>query len=111
MSIVSNLASTISPTNLGGKILGISNVDLNDTTFSDLLEKQIGNNIVQSVDNVLQNFGMPAGFDIQPMEGLDAVASNLTNFARKQAANFYDKYSRSVVTDIKEFVEDTALLS
>ena len=89
----------------------MGNVNLNDTTFADLLEKQMGNNIVQSVDNVLQNFGVPAGLNIQPMEGLDSVASNLTDFARKQAANFYDKYSRSVVTDIKEFVEDTALLS
>ena len=32
--------------------------------------------------------------------------SQLFDFAKKQASNFYNKYSRSVVTDVKEFVED-----
>ena len=32
--------------------------------------------------------------------------SQLFDFAKKQASNFYNKYSRNVVTDVKEFVED-----
>lgn len=32
--------------------------------------------------------------------------SEIFDFAKKQAANLYNKYSRSVVTDISEFVED-----
>ena len=32
--------------------------------------------------------------------------SQLFDFAKKQASNFYNKYSRSVVTDVQEFVED-----
>ena len=32
--------------------------------------------------------------------------SGLFDFAKKQAFNFYNKYSRSVVTDVQEFVED-----
>lgn len=32
--------------------------------------------------------------------------SELFDFAKKQASNLYNKYSRSVVTDVTEFVED-----
>ena len=32
--------------------------------------------------------------------------SELFDFAKKQATNFYNTYSRSVVTDLKEFVDD-----
>ena len=32
--------------------------------------------------------------------------SELFDFAKKQASNLYNKYSRTVVTDVKEFVND-----
>ena len=32
--------------------------------------------------------------------------SDIFDFAKKQAANLYNKYSRSIVTDVSEFVED-----
>ncbi len=37
--------------------------------------------------------------------GIEA-RSELFDFAKKQASNFYNQHSRSVVTDIQEFVED-----
>ena len=38
-------------------------------------------------------------------EGADS-RSELFDFAKKQASDFYKKYSRNVVTDVKEFVDD-----
>ena len=38
-------------------------------------------------------------------EGADS-RSELFDFAKKQASDFYNKYSRNVVTDVKEFVDD-----
>lgn len=37
---------------------------------------------------------------------INNTKSELFDFAKKQASNLYHKYSRSVVTDVKEFVED-----
>lgn len=36
----------------------------------------------------------------------EKARSELFDFAKKQASNLYNKYSRSVVTDVAEFVED-----
>ena len=157
MSLVSNFIGGISSGGLNG--LGVNpNYDLNDTTFSDLLEKQMEVKPKEESNNIFASLGMPAGMQIEnidfsekvqdQMESLgekmtpekvnesnkldlngdgnvttsEAVTfftslldnsnlgsdnrSQLFDFAKKQASNFYNKYSRSVVTDVQEFVED-----
>lgn len=157
MSLVSNFIGGISSVGVGGQN-PLQQLDLNDTTFSDLLEKQMETKPKEESNNIFASLGMPAGMQIEnvdfsekvqdQMEALgsqqapekvnetnilylngdgnvttsEAVTfftslldnSNLGNdnrsqlfdFARKQASNFYNKYSKNVVTDVKEFVED-----
>lgn len=157
MSLVSNFIGGISSVGIGGQN-PLQQLDLNDTTFSDLLEKQMETKPKEESNNIFASLGMPAGMQIEnvdfsekvqdQMEALgsqqapekvnetnildlngdgnvttsEAVTfftslldnSNLGNdnrsqlfdFARKQASNFYNKYSKNVVTDVKEFVED-----
>lgn len=157
MSLVSNFIGGISSVGVGGQKT-LQQLDLNDTTFSDLLEKQMETKPKEESNNIFASLGMPAGMQIEnvdfsekvqdQMEALgnenspekvnetnmldlngdgnvttsEAVTfftslldnSNLGNdnrsqlfdFARKQASNFYNKYSKNVVTDVKEFVED-----
>ena len=155
MSLVSNFIGGISSVGVGG-LNPSQNLDLNDTTFSDLLEKQMEVKPKEENNNIFASLGMPAGMKIESvdfsekvqdqMESLgdkmtsekanetnmldldgdgsvttsEAVTfftslldnsnlgsnSQLFDFAKKQASNFYSKYSRSVVTDVKEFVED-----
>ena len=155
MSLVSNFIGGISSVGVGG-LNPLQNLDLNDTTFSDLLEKQMEVKPKEENNNIFASLGMPAGMKIESvdfsekvqdqMESLgdkmtsekanetnmldldgdgsvttsEAVTfftslldnsnlgsnSQLFDFAKKQASNFYSKYSRSVVTDVKEFVED-----
>lgn len=157
MSLVSNFIGGISSVGVGGQ-KPLQQLDLNDTTFSDLLEKQMETKPKEENNNIFASLGMPAGMQIEnvdfsekvqdQMEALgnenapekvnetnmldlngdgnvttsEAVTfftslldnSNLGNdnrsqlfdFARKQASNFYNKYSKNVVTDVKEFVED-----
>ena len=157
MSLVSNFIGGISSVGVGGQ-KPLQQLDLNDTTFSDLLEKQMETKPKEESNNIFASLGMPAGMQIEnvdfsekvqdQMEALgspqapekvnetnildlngdgnvttsEAVTfftslldnSNLGNdnrsqlfdFARKQASNFYNKYSKNVVTDVKEFVED-----
>lgn len=157
MSLVSNFIGGISSVGVGGQN-PLQQLDLNDTTFSDLLEKQMETKPKEESNNIFASLGMPAGMQIEnvdfsekvqdQMEALgsqqapekvnetnildlngdgnvttsEAVTfftslldnSNLGNdnrsqlfdFARKQASNFYNKYSKNVITDVKEFVED-----
>lgn len=155
MSLVSNLIGGIG-VNPKEVVSGItSQFDLNDTTFSDLLDKQMEVSAQEETNGILGSLGMPAGMQIENIEfsekvqdqmeavgekietqesnmfdlnqdgnvtSSEAVAfftslldnntagqnarSELFDFAKKQAANFYNKYSRSVVTDVKEFVND-----
>ena len=157
MSLVSNFIGGISSVGVGG-LNPSQNLDLNDSTFSDLLEKQMEVKPKEENNNIFASLGMPAGMQIEnvdfsekvqdQMESLrekmtpekvneankldlngdgnvttsEAVTfftslldnsnlgqqndSGLFDFAKKQASNFYNKYSRSVVTDVQEFVED-----
>ena len=155
MSLVSNFIGGISSVGVGG--LNSSQIlDLNDTTFSDLLEKQMEVKPKEENNNIFASLGMPAGMKIESVDFSEKVQdqmeilgekmtsekanetnmldldgdgsvttseavtfftslldnsnlgsnSQLFDFAKKQASNFYNKYSRSVVTDVKEFVED-----
>lgn len=155
MSLVSNFIGGISSTGIAG--LGQNqNFDLNDTTFSDLLEKQMQIKPKEENNNIFASLGIPAGMQIENVDfsekvqnqmeilgkdtdservenvnpidlnndgqvttseavtfftslldnNQDSARSELFDFAKKQASNFYNKYSKSVVTDIQEFVED-----
>lgn len=155
MSLVSNFIGGISSVGVGG-LNPSQNLDLNDTTFSDLLEKQMEVKPKEENNNIFASLGMPAGMKIESVDFSEKVQdqmeilgekmtsekanetnmldldgdgsvttseavtfftslldnsnlgsnSQLFDFAKKQASNFYNKYSRSVVTDVKEFVED-----
>ena len=155
MSLVSNYIGTISPSQFV-KGSPATEFDLNDTTFSDLLDKQMQgiNSQSDGLEGTLGSIGIPSGFQIQDLnpteltekafDQVEAVGekiktqtdnspltekettsseiltffsslldtpqnstdSNLMNFARKQAANFYGKYSQNVITNVNEFVED-----
>ena len=166
MSLVSNFIGGISSSQFGGAKGLAQNFDLNDTTFSDLLEKQMQVKPKEDENNIFGMLGIPAGFEIEPVDfsekaidqteavgakteiekndekssqeynlfdlnkdgevtnsemttffsslldsgenGKDA-RSEVFDFAKKQAANLYNQYSKSIVTDIKEFVEDLNL--
>lgn len=157
MSLVSNFIGGISSVGVGG-LNPLQNLDLNDTTFSDLLEKQMEVKPKEENNNIFASLGMPAGMKIENVDFSEKVQdqmeclgdkmtsekanetnmldldgdgsvttseavtfftslldnsnfgndskSQLFDFAKKQASNFYNKYSRNVVTDVKEFVED-----
>ena len=155
MSLVSNFIGGISSVG-GGGLNPSQNLDLNDTTFSDLLEKQMEVKPKEENNNIFASLGMPAGMKIESVDFSEKVQdqmeilgekmtsekanetnmldldgdgsvttseavtfftslldnsnlgsnSQLFDFAKKQASNFYNKYSGSVVTDVKEFVED-----
>ena len=70
MSLVENLINQISTKELGG-ITKPTGFDMDDDTFAKLLEKQMDNSTTVSLDNSLGNMGMPAGFMIEPFEGVD----------------------------------------
>lgn len=155
MSLVSNFIGGISSVGVGG-LNPSQNLDLNDTTFSDLLEKQMEVKPKEENNNIFASLGMPAGMKIESVDFSEKVQdqmeilgekmtsekanetnmlhldgdgsvttseavtfftslldnsnlgsdSQLFDFAKKQASNFYNKYSRNVITDVKEFVED-----
>ena len=165
MSLVSNFIGGISGISLGNNTV-TPNFDLNDTTFSELLEKQLNTtDKTEGLSNSLGTLGIPAGLQIDGMNGaeftetafdqaeafgaktdaekseeenqtnniidlnndgdvtsseirtffgslLDSgstgqeARSELFDFAKKQAANLYDKYSKNVVTNLNDFVSD-----
>ena len=70
MSLVENLINQISTKELGG-LTKPTGFDMDDDTFAKLLEKQMDNSTTVSLDNSLGNMGMPAGFMIEPFEGVD----------------------------------------
>ncbi len=164
MSLISNAISGIG-NNLGG-IKSTPDFNLDDSTFADLLEKQLLNKIDSQENNTITGLGMPAGFQIENLDGTefsetaqdqmeaigekinieennisnpfdmdhngdvtgheaisffssllnsdtkgDNARSELFDFAKKQATNFYNTYSKSFVTDLKDFVDDIKKIS
>ena len=159
MSLISNAISGIG-NNLGG-IKSTPDFNLDDSTFADLLEKQLLNKIDSQKNNTITGLGMPAGFQIENLDGTefsetaqdqmeaigekinieennisnpfdmdhngdvtgheaisffssllnsdtkgDNARSELFDFAKKQAANFYNKYSKTVVNNLEDFATD-----
>ena len=80
MDAVSNFIGSISPEMFGGGTKGASqNLDLGDTTFSDLLEKQL-NNIQGNEPDFSQGFGLPSGINIADIGGgFSQLNINTTN--------------------------------
>ncbi len=71
MDLVSNYIGELSSLKSGKKEGGIdSNLDLNDSTFANMLEKQL-NKIEDNSNNVEQigNLGIPAGINIGDFDG------------------------------------------
>ena len=165
MSLVSNFIGGIGfNPGINGNNGVTSQFDLNDTTFAELLEKQLNNNINNSTptNSIMDGLGMPPGIEIKPLEGtefsdtvqdqMDAVGektnnietdnstnpfdmngdgdvttseavtfftslldmgadgqnarSELFDFAKKQATDFYSKYSKNVVSNLTDLVDD-----
>lgn len=72
MSLIENIISQISSTASSG-ITNPLGVDLNDDTFAKLLEQQglaLKKNETESL-NILGELGMPAGFMIEPIDGIE----------------------------------------
>ena len=72
MSLVSNFIGGIG-VNPDGGINGITQqFDLSDTTFSDLLEKQIDTKESEKTNPIISgHFGIPAGMQIDGMDGAE----------------------------------------
>ena len=70
MSLVENLINQISTGELGG-ITKPQGFDLSDDTFAKLLEKQLNSAQETPTNTILGSMGAPAGFIIEPMEGIE----------------------------------------
>ena len=77
MSLVENIINQISTQGAGG-ITKPQGFDLNDDTFSKLLDKQLDNLSQVSSNSLSGEMGMPAGLIIEPYEGLE-FADNAQN--------------------------------
>ena len=116
MNLVSDLVNGISK--VGGQGLGIiTGTNVNDTTFSNILDKELMKNVTDSVSNITEALGMPAGFAFEQINTDDLITTpiekaekELMSFAQKQAANFYNRYSGDVITSLGEFVSDALKL-
>ena len=158
MSLVSNFIGGISSSQFGNALGVSNNFDLNDSTFADILNKQMETQPTQEPQNILGQLGIPAGFQIDgidfaetALDQIEAVGekigiekedfnnlfdtnkdneittsevatfftslleknttgqenrSELFDFAQKQASNMYNKFAKSMVTTLEEFVTD-----
>ena len=70
MNIVSNFVGSISPDMFGNSVKGVTqSVDLGDTTFADLLEKQINNAIQKDKNDFTNGFGIPSVPNVVDTDG------------------------------------------
>ena len=72
MDLVSNLASTMLSKAMEGNSSEVTTqVDLNDNTFSNLLDKQLNNPPEQNGQNFINNLGIPSisGVDLGELDG------------------------------------------
>ena len=121
MSIVSNPMDVIYPknniNNFSSSTFGMFNDAGNQ--FANILEREMNNNINGAINSPFESLGVPAGFQIQEFNPADYVQKvsengkldngggyNLLDFAKKHAADYYNKHSGSVVMDLAEFVSD-----
>lgn len=70
MSLVENLINNISIQGLGG-VTKPNGLDISDESFADLLQSQL-NKLSDSQPAIFtENFGAPAGFIIEPIDGVE----------------------------------------
>ena len=71
MDSVSNLASTMLSKAIEGNKEVTSQVDLNDNTFANMLDKQLNNQLEQNGQNFINNLGIPSisGLDLGELDG------------------------------------------
>ena len=72
MDLVSNLASTMLSKAVEGNNQEVTTqVDLNDNTFSNLLDKQLNNQLEQNENNFIDNLGIPSisGLNLGEFDG------------------------------------------
>ena len=71
MDLVSNYVGELSAAQFGGNQNGVAtNLDFDDDTFANLLEKQLNNQIDSTnTINTIGNLGMPSGLDICDVYG------------------------------------------
>ena len=71
MDLVSNLASTMLSKAIEGNKEVTSQVDLNDNTFANMLDKQLNNQLEQNGQNFINNLGIPSisGLDLGELDG------------------------------------------
>ena len=151
MSLIENLVNQISSQSIGN-ITKPTGFDIDDDTFAKLLEKQLNSVENQSTNNLIGNFGIPAGLIIEPIDGVEfsEIAqdqmeilgenkltrdeyinqpiefkdinmddyfssllklgtnsnSDFMNFAKKNATNAYNVFSKNFVSDVQDFIED-----
>ena len=116
MSLVSNIVNNI--TKVGEQGLGIiAGSNVNDTTFANILDKEMMKGITDGAANIIDSLGMPAGFAFEQLNVDDLITTpiekaenKLMDFAQKQAANFYNKHAGDVITNLGEFVSDALKL-
>ena len=70
MSLVENIINQISTQGVGG-VSNLQGLDLNDDTFSKILDKKMETSNEVSAVNSLGQLGMPAGFVIEPANGVE----------------------------------------
>jgi len=68
MSLVENLVQQLTSSNGLGAISKPQGFDMNDDTFAKLLEKTMAAEVPDKL-NQFGQLGVPAGFEIEPMEG------------------------------------------
>ena len=71
MDLVSNLASTMLSKAIEGNQEVTSQVDLNDNTFANMLDKQLNNQLEQNGQNFIETLGIPSisGIDLGELDG------------------------------------------
>lgn len=71
MNIVSNFIGSVSPEMFSDGVKSLTqNIDLGDTTFSDLLEKQI-NNLQKNEKDFMYGFGLPTDIAVGNAENVN----------------------------------------
>ena len=79
MNLVSNFVGSISPSMFGNTAQGISpSINLDDNTFSDLLEEQLNKKIEQTT-NYVDSLGLPTGFNIEDLVNHNSNTVNTEN--------------------------------
>ena len=87
MDLVSNYIGELAKSKMEGHSTGVSSgIDLNDNTFSNLLEKQLNNTIDNTQTSQISDFSIPSGLDIGDFDG------NIPNF------NYAERISSSQET-------------